>query len=48
MHPDPKAVRFIQSSENGRAFKSRKKFIEELENTTIGMVQLAFNRGWLP
>lgn len=44
----PKAVRFIQSSENGRAFKSRKKFIEELENTTIGMVQLAFNRGWLP
>lgn len=43
----PKKIRFILSVENSRGFKSRKKFIEDLEKTTATLVEFALERGWM-
>lgn len=43
----PKKIRFILSVENSRGFKSRKKFIEDLENTTATLLELALERAWM-
>lgn len=43
----PKSLRFIQNVDNSRGFRSRKKFIAELENLTVKMVEQAFARDWV-
>lgn len=43
----PKKIRFILSVENSRGFKSRKKFIEDLESTTTQLLEFALDRRWL-
>lgn len=43
----PKLIRIILMRDDTRAFKSRKKFIEQLESLTLELTELAFDRGWL-
>lgn len=43
----PKKIRFILSIENSRGFKSRKKFIEDLERTTATLLEFALEKSWL-
>ncbi len=43
----PRCIRFIRSIQDVRRFKSRKKFIEDLERLTLDTVKLAMLKSWI-
>jgi hypothetical protein len=43
----PKAIRVVTSVHDVRRFKSRKKFIEDVEGLTLGTMAIALDAGWV-